>query len=72
MSHNLYRHPQVDIPNTGPFNNAQQNSSLKISIRYVLKNGRLEGGGTDVPPFNLTLQNIENLRNIYISVCRLY
>ena len=38
---------EVDIPKykiTWPFNNAEQNSSLKISIEYVLGNDRLGGG----------------------------
>ena len=37
-----------DIPKdifTGPFNNAEQNSSLKISIECVLGNDKIVGGG---------------------------
>jgi hypothetical protein len=39
---------EVDIPKdiiTGLFNKAEQNSSLKISIGYVLGNDRLGRGG---------------------------
>ena len=38
---------EVDIPNTRPFNNAEQNSSLEISVGFVLQNYRLEEGGGD-------------------------
>ena len=36
---------EVDIPHAGPLNNAKQNSSLEILIRYVLWDDRVEGGG---------------------------
>ena len=39
---------------TGPFNIAEQNSALKISIGYVLVNDRLRGRG--IPPLVLSLK----------------
>ena len=48
---------EVDIANTRPFNNAQQNSSLEIWFEFFLWNNRIEGGGSISLHSLLTLKN---------------